>query len=66
MSPTKYITLTDLARRIGLPSAWLRQEAECGRIPHLRTARRIMFDFETVERCLAERSKNGEGVKDDG
>ena len=36
--------------------AWLRQEAEAGRIPALRVGRRLLFNAEAVARILMERA----------
>ena len=67
MDDKTFITLQALSRRLGLPAAWLKAEAEAGRIPSLRTSRRLMFNPEVVERVLIERAKAdghrpGEGV----
>ena len=51
-----FISLHDLSQRSGLPSSWLRSEAEAGRLPSLRAGRRLMFHAETVERVLLERA----------
>ena len=52
-------TLRMLARRLrpyGLSMAWLRAEAEAGRIPSLRAGRRLMFNVAAVEQALLERA----------
>lgn len=54
--PATFSTLEQAAFRVGVPKAWLRQEAEAGRIPHLRAGRTIMFNIETVEKALLERA----------
>jgi hypothetical protein len=45
------------ATRIGVSAAWLRAEAEAGRIPHLRAGRRMLFDVDAVVRTLRERAQ---------
>ena len=50
-----------MARRLRVPVAWLRTEAETGRIPHLKAGKVLLFDPETVERILHERAQR-EGV----
>jgi hypothetical protein len=40
---------------------WLRDEAEAGRIPHLKAGKALLFDPEAVERVLVERAGR-EGV----
>ena len=51
------IRLGALARRLGLSRQWLRDEAEAGRIPHLRVGHVLLFELSTVEQILAERAK---------
>jgi len=48
--------LFELARRLRLPVAWLKAEADAHRIPCLRAGRRRVFNLEAVERALAERA----------
>lgn len=52
----KFISLEELAAELGLPAAWLRAEADAGRIPSLRAGRRRMFNLESVEEVLIDRS----------
>lgn len=58
MEPETFIPLHRLAQRLGLPAAWLKTEAEQGRIPSLRAGRRLMFNPEAVEQALLERAGN--------
>ena len=53
----KLLPVTIIARRLHLPVNWLRDEAEAGRLPHLRAGRHILFHPETVEQLLADRAK---------
>ncbi len=46
-----------MARRLRVPLAWLRDEADSGRIPHLKAGKAYLFDPSTVEAILVERSK---------
>ena len=55
MKSTTYIPLTVLSEQAGLPAAWLKAEADAGRIPCLRAGRRLMFDAEAVKKALADR-----------
>lgn len=50
-----FISLQELARRTGLPTAWLRAEAGVGRLPSLIAGRRLMFNLEAVESALLDR-----------
>lgn len=59
MDTQKFVSLHELSRRLGLPAAWLRDEAATGRIPSLRAGRRLMFRVDDVERTLADRAKAG-------
>ena len=58
---TKLLTLHRLAERTGLPVAWLRREADEGRLPCIRAGRRRMFDLAAVLKALVERQgvRNG-------
>ena len=49
-------TLNQLARRVNLPAAWLRHEAEAGNLPCLRVGRRFLFSPQAVNRALLERA----------
>lgn len=57
MDAKTFIPLNALSRRLGLPAAWIKAEAEAGRIPSLRAGRRLMFNPDAVERILIERAK---------
>jgi hypothetical protein len=49
--------LGELARLLHVPLAWLRAEAEAGRLPHLRAGKALLFDADLVERLLLERAR---------
>jgi hypothetical protein len=53
------VHLSGLAKRLRLPTAWLRAEAEAERIPSLRAGRRLLFNVEAVERVLLDRAAKG-------
>jgi hypothetical protein len=55
----KLLTLNRLSERTGLPTAWLRREADAGHLPCIRAGRLRMFDLAAVLKALAERQKNG-------
>lgn len=62
MDAKTFIPLHALSRRLGLPAAWIKTEAEAGRIPSLRAGRRLMFNPDVVERILIDRAKaNADG-----
>lgn len=54
---TRYQTLGELARQLRLPAAWLRREADAGRIPCLRAGKARMFDIDAVREALIERQR---------
>jgi len=41
----KLLTLNELSELTGLPAAWLRREADAGRLPCIRAGRLRMFDL---------------------
>lgn len=52
------------ARRLRVPYAWLRAEAEAGRVPCLRAGNRVLCSPDAVERVLAERaSRSGQAAQ---
>lgn len=65
----KPLYLGAMARRLRVPTTWLRAEAEAGRIPHLRAGSALLFDPEVVERIVFDRlrevPKQSEGVSRD-
>lgn len=46
-----------MARRLRVPVKWLRDEADAGRLPHLKAGRAVLFDPDAVESVLCERAK---------
>lgn len=61
--PEAVLSLARMARRLGVTQRWLRDEANAGRIPHLRAGTRYLFSPEAVERTLPERAAE-EGCAD--
>lgn len=55
-------TLRMLARHLRVTAAWLRAEAEAGRIPCLRAGRRLLFNPEAVKRVLLKRAADQGGA----
>jgi hypothetical protein len=51
------LPLTVVARRLRVPSRWLRAEAEAGRVPSLRAGNQFLSDLEAVEAALLERAR---------
>ncbi len=53
------LSLRRMARRIGTTQAWLREQADAGKIPHLKAGKRYLFHPPSVEKMLADRASNG-------
>jgi hypothetical protein len=51
------LPLNAMARRARVPTTWLRDEANAGKIAHLKAGSRILFDPQTVEQTLLERAR---------
>jgi hypothetical protein len=51
------LALGPTARLLSVPAAWLRAEADAGRLPCLRAGPKYLFDVDTVERLLLERAR---------
>jgi excisionase family DNA binding protein len=60
---TRPISLIPTAKRLGVDAAWLREEAEAGRIPHVQAGRHLLFNIDAVQRVLAERAGR-EGLRE--
>ena len=45
-----------LARRLKVTVAWLREEADAGRLPHVKAGNRYLFNDEAVRQTLLERA----------
>lgn len=56
-----FLPLRRAAVRLGVPAAWLRAEADAGRVPHLRVGRRLLVNPQAVERVLLDRSRQAGG-----
>lgn len=49
-----FVSLSVAATKLGVPSAWLRREAQAGRIPVIRAGRRWLVHLERARAKLAE------------
>ena len=56
MNEPNLIPIGPMARRLRVPVAWLRTEAESGRVPHLKAGRAFLFVPSIVEKVLADRA----------
>ena len=61
-----FVPLRRAAARLGVPAAWLRAEAQAGRLPCLRVGRRLLFNPDSIEAALLERAERArESSSDD-
>lgn len=52
-----FLNVRRAARILGLPVAWLRDEAKAGNIPCIRVGRSIRLNVDDVEQALKERAQ---------
>jgi hypothetical protein len=64
VSDSRLLPIGPMARRLRVPVRWLRDEADAGRIPHLKAGKVFLFDPLTVERVLLERARAEKEVVD--
>lgn len=64
VSQPKLLPLGSMAHQLRVTVKWLRNEAEAGRVPHLKAGNRLLFDPETVERLLLERARASDRGED--
>jgi hypothetical protein len=60
LDETNLLTLAAMARRLRVPSPWLKAEAVAGRLPGLKTGDGWLFHVPTVVRHLEDRAARGE------
>ena len=53
----RYIRIDQAAARLGVPTAWLKREADAGRLPCLRVGRRRMFAPDALRAELDRRAR---------
>jgi hypothetical protein len=58
MAQNGFVSIDDAADQLNVPYAWLRSEAQAGRVPAFRAGRRWMCDLQAVRAALAERTVN--------
>lgn len=54
------IPLGPMARRLGVPPQWLREQVSRGFLPGLTAGNTILFEPDTVQRILADAARNGD------
>lgn len=55
-APCRLLPLSRMARRLHVTVAWLRSEAEAGRVPCLRAGRCYLFSPVAVELAISQRA----------
>ena len=50
------LSLSRLARRLGIPQQWLREQADAGKLPCLKIGNRYLFNSVTVQEVLASKA----------
>jgi len=63
VQPPTFVSIEHAATRTGVPAAWLRSEADAGRIPHIKAGKRILCNVSAVERALMERATADDSAK---
>lgn len=51
-----FVSIHSAAYELGVPLAWLKREAEVGRVPSLKVGRRLLFNVQQVEQVLTARA----------
>ncbi|MCC6681135.1 MAG: helix-turn-helix domain-containing protein [Phycisphaeraceae bacterium] len=64
MNEPRFISVLEAAAKLGVPAAWLKREADSGRVPAIRAGRRLRIDPDAVARVLLERARIS-GVRHD-
>ena len=59
----RLVHLVPMAKWLGVSPAWLREEAEAGRIPCLNAAGVLLFNARSVQRVLGERAAEPHSAK---
>ena len=60
------LPLSRMARRLGVPQQWLREQADAGRVPCLRAGTRYLFSAAAAQEALAvmaARTRAGDEVR---
>lgn len=60
MSTSGPVPIGQMARRLHVTVAWLRNESEANRLPHVKADNQILFDPELVEAVLLQRARQKE------
>ena len=53
---SELLFLSRVARRLGVPAKWLREQADAGKVPCLRAGARYLFDLDALSQELAKQA----------
>ena len=53
---SELLSLSRMARRLGIPQQWLREQADAGQIPCLKVGNRYLFNSVAVQEVLASKA----------
>ena len=56
---SKVVPLGLMARMLGVPTKWLRNQVSKGSLPGVKAGNTILFDPEVINNILADRAKGG-------
>jgi len=60
------LSLSRMARRLGVTQQWLRDQADAGKVPCLKAGTRYLFNTEAVQEALVEKAAHLREVTTDG
>ena len=63
MKESEWIPLREAAHKTGVPIAWLKREADAGRLLCLLVSRQRMFNLVVLEAELADRASKNKGQR---
>lgn len=55
--PSQLLSLPAMARQLRVTQRWLRDEADAGRLPHIKAGKRYLFAADAVEAALLDRAR---------
>lgn len=58
--PPRPTGVAKASRALGVPIAWLKEEADAGRIPCLRAGKNYLFDLEILRAIIMDRVRSGD------
>ena len=59
---SELVDASAVARRLGVPVSWVREQTRSGAIPHVRLGRYVRYELEAVDEWLAACRQPGRAV----